>query len=71
MRAVSAGRGSPYKAAVLEPLQLTKAAAQRALERLSGIAEVERRDGKQVIVDPLFEEWIERLNVPDEDALAL
>jgi hypothetical protein len=71
MRAVSAGRGSPYKVTVLEQLQLSKAAAQRAIERLTSIAEVERRNGKQVIVDPLFEEWIERLNVPDENVLAL
>jgi AAA+ ATPase superfamily predicted ATPase len=62
MRAVVAGEGSPYRARVLERLALTKSTARKALRRLSAAAEVESADGKVVIVDPLFAEWIRRLN---------
>ena len=67
MRAVIAGEGSPYRAAVLERLALTKTMAQKALQRLAARAELEAEDGKQTVVDPLFAEWIDRLNaVPDQ-----
>jgi len=62
MRAVIAGEGSPYRAAVLERLALTKTMAQKALQRLAARAEVEAEGGKQIVVDPLFAEWIERLS---------
>jgi hypothetical protein len=61
MRAIIAGDGSPYRAAVLERVALTKTAAQKALERLRATAEIEAEERKQRIVDPLFAEWIERL----------
>jgi hypothetical protein len=38
--------------------------AQKALQRLGARAEVEVDGRKQVVVDPLFAEWIERLSVP-------
>jgi uncharacterized protein len=63
MRAVIAGGGSPYRAAVLERLALTKTMAQKALQRLGARAELEAEGRKQIVVDPLFAEWIERLNV--------
>ena len=59
LRAILAGEGSPYRAAVLERLALTKPSAQKALQRLSSRAEIEADDDrKQAIVDPLFAEWI-------------
>jgi hypothetical protein len=35
---------------------------RKALPRLSARAEIEAVDGKQVVVDPLFAEWIELIN---------
>jgi hypothetical protein len=58
MRAVLAGEGSPYREPVLRRLQLTKDMVRKALPRLSATAEIERVDGKHVIVDPLFAAWI-------------
>jgi hypothetical protein len=71
MRAVIAGAGSPYKADVLRRLELTKDMVRKALPRLSATAEIETIDGKHTVVDPLFAEWIERLNqgLPDPDTL--
>ena len=66
MRAVLAGDGSPYRAAVLERLGLTKTSAQKALQRLAARAELEAEGGKQFVVDPLFAEWIERLSAPPD-----
>jgi hypothetical protein len=40
--------------------------AQKALQRLGARAELEAEGRKQVVVDPLFAEWIERLNVSTE-----
>jgi uncharacterized protein len=68
LRAVIAGEGSPYRAAVLERLALTKTTAQKALDRLRATAEVESEGGKQVVVDPLLAEWIQRLNAGSADA---
>ena len=62
MRAVIAGTGSPYKAGVLRRLELTKDMVRKALPRLSATAEIETVDGKHAVVDPLFAEWIERIN---------
>jgi len=62
MRAVIAGEGSPYRADVRNRLELTKDMVRKALPRLSATAEIEVVDGKQVVVDPLFAEWIERIN---------
>ena len=62
MRAIVAGGGSPYKADVRRRLDLTKDMVRKALPRLSATAEIEVVDGKQIVVDPLFAEWIERIN---------
>jgi hypothetical protein len=71
MRAVIAGAGSPYRADVRNRLALSKDMVRKALPRLRASAELELVDGKHVVVDPLFAEWIERLNQgnPDLDAL--
>ena len=62
MRAVILGDGSPYRAPVLRRLELTKDMVRKALPRLTAPAEIETVDGKHVVVDPLFAEWIERIN---------
>jgi uncharacterized protein len=67
LRAVIAGDGSPYRAAVLERLALTKTSAQKALQRLGARAEIEADGRKQVVVDPLFAEWVERLNASTDE----
>ena len=69
MRAVIAGDGSPYRLGVLRRLDLSKATAQTALRRLAAAAEVEAEEGRQTVVDPLFGEWIRRLNAGDADPL--
>ena len=35
---------------------------RKALPRLTARAEIETVDGRHVVVDPLFAEWIERIN---------
>jgi hypothetical protein len=62
LRAILLGDGSPYKADVLRRLELTKDMVRKALPRLIGRADVEIVDGKPAIVDPLFAEWIDRIN---------
>ena len=62
MRAVILGDGSPYRAPVLRRLELTKDMVRKALPRLTARAEIETVDGRHVVVDPLFAEWIERIN---------
>ena len=62
LRAVIAGEGSPYKADVRQRLDLTKDMVRKALPRLSARAEIETVGGKHTVVDPLFAEWIERIN---------
>jgi uncharacterized protein len=62
LRAIVAGEGSPYRGDVRRRLELTKDMVRRALPRLSATAEIETVDGKHVVVDPLFGEWIERIN---------
>jgi hypothetical protein len=62
LRAVIAGDGSPYRTRVLARLALEKPTAQAAIERLSAAAEIELEDGKQRVIDPLFAEWIARVD---------
>jgi uncharacterized protein len=62
LRAIVAGDGSPYRGDVRRRLELTKDMVRRALPRLSATAEIESVEGKHVVVDPLFAEWIERIN---------
>jgi hypothetical protein len=62
MRAVIAGEGSPYRAAVLQRLELTKDRVRKALPRLLAIGEIERLDEKYTVVDPLLAEWVANVN---------
>jgi hypothetical protein len=63
LRALVLGDGSPYRGAALRRLELTKDAVRRALPRLAATAEIEQREeGGHAVVDPLFAEWIARLN---------
>ena len=61
MRAVITGEGSPYRSDALRRFDLTKDMVRKALPRLTATAEIERVDGKHVVVDPLFAEWIQRI----------
>jgi hypothetical protein len=69
MRAIIAGEGSPYRGDVRRRLELTKDMVRKALPRLSARAEIEPVDGKHVVVDPLFAEWIELINSGGGDAV--
>ncbi len=62
LRAIIAGDGSPYTGAVLERLELTKDVVRRALPRLRSSGDIETDGGKTTVVDPLFADWIERVN---------
>ena len=63
LRALLLGEGSPYRAAALRRLELTKDVVRRALPRLAATAEIEEREeGGYSLVDPLFAEWVGRLN---------
>ena len=70
LRAIVLGEGSPYRTVALRRLELTKDVVRRALPRLAGTAEIEEREsGGHAIVDPLFAEWVDRLNGrPGDDA---
>lgn len=70
MRAVVAGDGSPYRADVRRRLELTKDMVRKAIPRLNATAEIELVDGKQLVVDPLFAEWIARINQGEPEAEA-
>jgi hypothetical protein len=62
MRAVIAGDGSPYRQRVLQRLDLDKSGAQRAVRRLNESADLEQDGRRQLVVDPLFAEWIALLD---------
>jgi hypothetical protein len=64
LRAIIAGDGSPMRASVLRQLEIEKSTLFYALQRLADMAEIESTDKRWAIVDPLFEEWIRRLQVP-------
>jgi hypothetical protein len=64
LRAIIAGDGSPMRASVLRQLEIEKSTLFYALQRLADTAEIESTDKRWAIVDPLFEEWIRRLQVP-------
>jgi hypothetical protein len=65
LRAVIAGDGSPYRRHVLDRLGLDKSAAQKAVRRLNASADLEQEGRRQRVVDPLFAEWIARLDTGD------
>ena len=65
LRSLLIGDGAPYRSVALGRLELTKDVVRRALPRLLATAEIEERDtGGYEIVDPLFADWVARLNDP-------
>jgi hypothetical protein len=69
LRSILLGGGAPYRTVALRRLELTKDVVRRALPRLLATAEIEARDGGgYAIVDPLFADWVARLNDPAQNA---
>jgi hypothetical protein len=68
LRAVVAGRGSPFGRQVLEQLDLAKSTARAALLSLAATATVERQGERHVVVDPLFAEWLATPGETGEDS---
>lgn len=63
LRSIVAGHGSAFREAVLARLQLEKSTARSAAQRLLDSADVEAAGaGKYRVVDPLYAEWIARLD---------
>jgi hypothetical protein len=70
LRSIVAGGGSAYRGAILGRLELEKAAAHAAVRRLLASADIEQDGtGKYRIVDPLFAEWISRIDTGSESAI--
>ena len=67
MRSIVAGGGSPYRAGVLSRLELSKSTAQSVVARLVQAAEIEPEGRKYRVVDPLFAEWIARVDSGSPD----
>ena len=67
LRAVVAGRGSPFQRQILERLDLPKSTARAALQSLVTNATVEQTSDTYVVIDPLFAEWIANLQATGED----
>jgi hypothetical protein len=63
LRSISAGEGSAYRESILRRLELDKSTARSAVQRLLDSADIEAAGaGKYRIVDPLYAEWIARLD---------
>lgn len=60
LAALANSPGSLYSAASLLAFDLSKAAAQQAARALVYVGDVTRIDGRIIIVDPLFERWLQR-----------
>ncbi len=72
LRSIIAGGGSAYRQAVLRRLELEKPTAQHAVRRLLDVADVEPDGpGRYRVVDPLYAEWIARVDAgtPVDDDL--
>ncbi|HEY6054871.1 MAG TPA: hypothetical protein VIU86_13110 [Gaiellaceae bacterium] len=61
LRAVIEGEGSPFRTRVLARLALERSTAHKALQRLLATAEVEQAESGYRVVDPLFAQWVVRL----------
>ena len=68
LRAVIAGRGSPFARQVIEQLDIPKSTVRAALRSLAANATVEQREEEYVIIDPLFAEWIAGLRETGDEA---
>lgn len=70
LRSIVAGGGSAYRTRVIERLDLDKGSARDAVERLLATADIERADARKYrVVDPLYAEWIARIDAGVDDAL--
>jgi uncharacterized protein len=69
LRSIVAGGGSAYRTGILKRLDLEKSAAAGAVQRLLERADVEEAGQRRYrVVDPLYAEWIARLDSgADED----
>jgi hypothetical protein len=61
IRSIIGGGGSAFRRSVLDRLDLDKSTAQSAVKRLADAADIEAVGRQYRVVDPLFEEWIERI----------
>jgi hypothetical protein len=69
LRSIVAGGGSAYRDAVLRRLDLDKSTARSAVRRLLDSADVEAAGpGRYRVVDPLYAEWIGRLDAGADPA---
>jgi hypothetical protein len=70
LRSIVAGDGSAYKTRILRRLDLEKSTASTAVERLLESADIEEAGaGKYRVVDPIFAEWIAKLDAGPDDGL--
>lgn len=70
LRSIVAGDGSAYRSSILGRLELEKSAAAAAVQRLLDAADIEEADGRKYrIVDPLYAEWIARVDAGASDML--
>ena len=67
LRSIVGGGGSAFRQPILNRLDLEKPAAQRAVKRLTDSADIEPDERRHRIVDPLFAEWIERIDSGEPD----
>ena len=67
LRSIVGGGGSAFRQPILNRLDLEKATAQRAVRRLTDSADIEPDERRHRIVDPLFAEWIERIDSGEPD----
>jgi len=67
LRSIVGGGGSAFRQPILNRLDLEKATAQRAVKRLTDSADIEPDERRHRIVDPLFAEWIERIDSGEPD----
>jgi hypothetical protein len=68
LRSIIAGGGSAFRQAVLNRLDLGKPSAQNALKRLLDTADIESHGPRKYrVVDPLYAEWIRRIDTGESD----
>lgn len=67
LRSIVGGGGSAFRQSILNRLDLEKPTAQRAVKRLTDSADIEPDERRHRIVDPLFAEWIERIDTGEPD----
>ena len=70
LRSIVAGGGSAYRTRVIDRLELDKGSAHDAVRRLLETADIEEADARKYrVVDPLYAEWIAKLDAGIDDVL--